>query len=150
MATPNDEQKLVRDLFDNQMLGVLATQDGLQPHTSLIAFVASDDLKNIFFTTSRATRKFSNLQANPQVAVLVDSRSRSVSDFHEAIAVTVYGRASEESKEIRGGYLEHYLSKHPHLEEFASAHSTALVKITVEKYSIVSHFQNVRDLVIER
>jgi len=45
-------------LFTSQKLAVLSTQHQGQPHASLIAFAASDDLKELFFATRRATLKF--------------------------------------------------------------------------------------------
>jgi len=139
----------IKELFNSQMLGVLATEQNSQPHTSLVAFASSNDLKHILFATSRKTRKFSNLKENPSVAILVDSRSHRDSDFHSAIAVTAYGKAYEEKKDNSNVNLKHFLTKHPHLIDFVSKPTCALLKIKVEKYSIVSNFQNVRELVLE-
>ena len=139
------KQRLIQ-LFATQKLAVLATQEGGQPYASLIAFAASDDLKELFFATPRATRKFTYLQANPRVALLIDSRSNQDEDIHQAIAATVLGTAAEVPPEEREQALIRYLAKHPHLEEFAQSPSTAVVRVTVETYYVVSRFQEVMEL----
>ena len=133
-------------LFSSQKLGVLATQEGRQPYASLIAIAASDDLKELFFATPRATRKFAYLKANPKVALLIDSRSNQDEDIHRAIAATVLGTAAEVAHEERQEVLNHYLARHPHLEEFARSPSTALVRVRVQSYYVVSRFQEVMEL----
>ncbi len=139
-------QKRLIQLFASQKLAVLATQHQGQPYASLIAFAASGDLKELFFATPRATRKFAYLQANPRIALLIDSRSNQDADIHRAIAATVLGTAAEVPPAEREEVLKHYLAKHPHLEEFADSPSTAVVRVTVETYYVVSRFQEVMEL----
>jgi hypothetical protein len=42
--------------------------------------------------------------------------------------------------------LNIYLAKHPHLKEFVSSPTCALIKVRVQKYYVVSKFQNVQEL----
>lgn len=139
-------ESLLRDLFRSQGLSVLATQREGQPFTNLVAFAATDDLKHLAFATSRATRKYANLSADSQVAMLVDNRRNQISDFENAAAVTAIGKAEEAIGEHRDRLLEIYLSKHPHLKGFATSPNCALMKVTVEKYDIVRRFQHVVEL----
>lgn len=148
-----DREKLkqrINQLFASQKLAVLATQHEGQPYASLIAFAASDDLMELYFATPRATRKFANLQANSGVALLIDSRSNQDEDIHRAIAATVVGTAAEVPPEERERVLNRYLAKHPHLREFAQSPSTALVRVTVTTYYVVSRFQEVMELHVAR
>ncbi len=139
------QQRLI-ELFSSQKLAVLSTQHQGQPYASLIAFAASDDLKKLYFATPSATRKFAYLEANPRVALLIDSRSNEDADIHGAIAATVLGSAAEVPPDEREQVLKGYLAKHPHLEEFAQYPSTVLVRVTVETYYVVSRFQEVMEL----
>ena len=83
-----DLRGVLRTLFDGQRLAVLATHSEGQPYCSLVAFVPSDDLRDLVFATTRATRKFANMQGDERVALLVDSRSNCDEDFHRAVAAT--------------------------------------------------------------
>jgi nitroimidazol reductase NimA-like FMN-containing flavoprotein (pyridoxamine 5'-phosphate oxidase superfamily) len=142
-------QKIVQELLNSQRLAVLATlmSDQLgRPYSNLIAFAATDDLKEILFATTRATRKFKNLAEDPRVSLLIDNRSNQETDFGEASAVTVLGTAEEVMGPEREKYLQLYLQKHPYLEEFVTAPTCALIRVKVEKFIMVTRFQEVREI----
>ena len=133
----------LKKLFTVQRLAVLATQNEGQPYTSLVAFTASEDLKELFFATTRATRKYANLKADARVAMLIDNRSNKATDFRWAMAVTATGKVQEIEGQERDEISKLYLEKHSHLEEFVSSPSCALLRISVERYYVASSFQKV-------
>jgi len=141
--SPQKTEKLLRKLFADQKFGVLATQHGETPFTSLVSFAATDDLKQIIFVTGQATRKYAYLIANAHVSMLIDSRSNRDSDIVHAVAVTVTGIAEPVPAADREASVRMYLSKHPYLEEFVRSPSTAILRINVEDYNVVSRFQEV-------
>lgn len=136
----------IRGLLDGQRLGVLASHSGGRPHGSLVAFAATDDLRTILFSTTRATRKYANISSDARVALVVDDRSNEEWDFSRAAAVTVSGEAREVGRDERPRLLELFLRKHPYLREFVTAPSSAFLKIDVRSYSVVTRFQDVREL----
>ena len=146
MERIEEYKKDLKSLFETQPLAVLATHGEGQPYTNLVAFVASKDLKVLYFATSRGTRKFANLSADSRVSMLMDNRSNQVSDFREAMAVTATGRAIEIKGEEKEEVMAAYLAKHPHLEEFISSPSCAIIKILVESYYMVTRFQKVIEI----
>jgi len=142
-------QKIVQELLNSQRLAVLATlmSDQLgRPYSNLIAFATTDDLKEILFATTRATRKFSNLIEDPRVSLLIDNRSNQETDFGEASAVTILGTAEEVLNSERESYLQLFLKKHPYLKEFVTAPTCALIRVKVEKFILVTQFQEVREI----
>jgi len=143
MEKAEDIQKHLRDLFATQSLAVLATQSEAQPYTSLVAFVATEDLRHFYFVTPKTTRKFANLTADGRVAILVNNSTNQSSDFHQAISVTAVGDAEEITGADREQQLLHYLAKHPYLEEFAKSPTCALVRVTIRSYYQVKNFQKV-------
>ena len=149
MSPAAEPLDVLRDLFTRQRLGVLATHGDEHPYASLVAVVAGDDLRHLYFTTTRATRKFHFLTGDPNVAMLVDSRSDDDLDFHGAVAATAVGTARELEGDERAAMLTVFLRRHPHLREFASAPTSALVELTVRTYYLVSRFQNVTELHME-
>jgi len=58
MSTDVEIQKILSDLFRAQRFAVLATDDHGQPFTSLMAFVASSDLRQLVVLTDRRPCKF--------------------------------------------------------------------------------------------
>ena len=141
-----DLTKIKRDLkklLQSQPLAVLATQSRGQPYASLVAFASSEDLKSLYFATTRSTRKFANLSGDSRVAVLVDNRSNKASDFRWAMAATATGRATEVGPGERESVMDRYLSKHPHLKDFVRSPTCALCEIKVQTFFVVTRFQNV-------
>lgn len=145
---PKLRQKLTA-LFESQGLAVLATHQDDTIHGSLVAFIVAEDLRELVFATGRSTRKYAHLNANPNVALVVDNRTNQEIDFQQAIAVTITGAAAEITGDDRESWLHLYLKKHPGLEAFATSPTCALVRVRVSKYSLVERFQNVTELRME-
>ncbi len=138
-----DLKKTLSDLFLNQKLAVLSTSDMGKPYCSLIAFVATDDLNHIIFATTRATRKFDNLDREPAVCILVDNRSNTEADFQDGIAVTALGEAHELHGSEKELFVEKYITRYPYLKEFVTSPACAMLRVDIRQYNIVSRFQNV-------
>jgi len=139
---------VIKNLVESQKLAVLSTQNHGQPYSNLVAFAATEDLQYLLFATTRATRKYANLMADPRVAVLVDNRKNDLADFTEAAAFTALGKAWELQGAERQRFLAVYLEKHPNLKDFVAAPTCALLRVKVDKYIVVSRFQEVTELQI--
>ena len=81
--------------WKSEKLAVLATHRQGQPHTSLVAFAATADGRELIFATTRTSRKFANLQADGRAALLIDSRTHQETDFHLGQAVSATGTVIE-------------------------------------------------------
>jgi nitroimidazol reductase NimA-like FMN-containing flavoprotein (pyridoxamine 5'-phosphate oxidase superfamily) len=136
----------LENLFREQRLAVLSTHNGGQPYSSLVAFSASRDLTCMYFATTRATRKYANLQRDGRVSLLVDNRSNAASDFREAMAVTITGRARDMEESEKAIVKKDYLAKHPYLDEFIASPTCAFIEVEVETYYAVHRFQSVVEL----
>lgn len=133
----------LRELLSSQPLAVLATHGQGQPYASLVAFASTDNLKSLYFATTRSTRKYANLSTAGRAAMLVDNRTNKASDFRWAMAATATGIAAEVDLRERTSALDLYLAKHPHLSEFVHAPNCALCEIRVDEFIVVTRFQNV-------
>lgn len=138
-GTKNALKKLLR----SQPLAVLSTQESGQPYASLVAFASSEDLTRLYFATIRSTRKFANILKDSRVAILVDNRSNSPADFHQAAAATAIGRSEEVASSRRNDVLKLYLAKHPYLKSFVESPTCALCEIHIRTYFVVTRFQDV-------
>ena len=139
------ERKLAR-LLSEQALGVLSTCGGQRPYASLVAFAATADFAQIVFATPRPTRKYANLVANTNIAMLIDNRSHQASDFRQAMAATAVGTVLEVRKARNSRLIRLYLEKHPELEDFVWSPTCAVLDIRVESYYIVERFQHVTEM----
>ena len=139
-------RQVLHDLMATQRFAVLCTQGGGSPYGTVVCFATSDDLSRIWFSTTRSTRKFTHIQEDDRVAFVVDNASNQPSDLFEAVAATGTGRARELTGADREAASERYLSKHPHLAEFASSPNCALVEVRVEIFHVVTRFQEVVEI----
>jgi len=139
-------REAIKGILDLQKLSVLATQGDGRPYGSLVAFAATADLKTLLFATKRATRKYSNLLAHPDVAMVIDTRTNQAADFSDATAVTALGEVEEVAADDRQEFLNIYIEKHPYLKEFVESPTCALLRVRVRNYIMVSRFQNVQEL----
>lgn len=134
----------IRRLVSQQLFCVLCTQGGNQPYGSLIAYAFTDDLKQFFFTTPMATRKYKLLSECRQVALVIDSRCQHQNDITRVDAATITGKATqiESGSEYERGItmLKH---RHPYLAGFLDSDFTALFRIDVVRYFHVTRFQQV-------
>jgi heme iron utilization protein len=136
----------IRNLLASQRFAVLSTQEQAHPYLSMVAFTETSDLRSILFATRRDTRKYGNISSKSGVALLIDNRSNEVADIREAMAVTAIGTAFEVSESGREALDRVYLQKHPNMKEFLFSPSTALIRVDIESYILVSRFQEVATL----
>jgi heme iron utilization protein len=141
MNIHEDIQQILRRMIDTQRYAVLATNDQGQPYTSLMAFAATTDLKQIILLTERRTQKHANLQSNKRVAILIDNRENSGADTKDAIAITAIGEAEEVAADGCANLLDLYLARHPYLKEFSLLPTCAVVSVKVSSYMVVRQFQ---------
>jgi heme iron utilization protein len=145
MNTSTENSDILRELCAGQTLAALATDAGASPYASLVAVAVTPDLRQLYFATPRATRKWANLTGNRRVALLMDNRSNQVTDFSRAAAATILGAAEELAGEERKAGLALYLDRHPHLAEFTDSPSCALFRVQIERIYLVTRFQNVTE-----
>ena len=148
MSTPSETKELLRQIVGAQRFAVLATMSNQQPYSNLVAFAVSDDLRHIVFATYRNTQKYHNILSNDRVALLIDTRSNNLSDFIEALAVTVLGVASELNGDSNDKLVQSYLDKHPSLGEFLQRPDTAIIKVLLTDY-ILARFDGAERIRID-
>jgi len=127
-----------------EYFAVLATDDGHQPYTSLLAYALSPDAKKIIFATPKKTRKYTNIISSANIALLIDNRSKRKKSLMETEAITIIGMA----KPVRKGkawdeLAKIFLMKHPDLEDFINSPATALMAVDITQCIHVSRFQTV-------
>jgi len=147
-----DESRLIaeiRELIDRNYFAVLATRGKEYPYCTLVGFAATADLRHILFATKRHTRKYGNITADRRVSLLMDSRTNRAEDVMRAKALTALGKAEELRGAAAARLKKTYLERHPNLRGFAENPNTALFRVKIDRYILVSRFQEVFELEIE-
>ena len=143
MTTSTNFPGVLRGIFHDQPLAVLATSAGTAPYADLVAVAFSLDLRHLFFATSRTTRKWRHLSSNPRVSLLMDNRSDQRGDFDKTAAATIIGTAKDLIGVDREEGQNLYLARHRHLTEFLAAPDCALFQVAIERIYLVNHFQEI-------
>ena len=134
----------IRALLDEQLYAVLCTQGGGQPYGSVIAYAVEPNLYTVTFATPKATRKYRLLCECESVALVVDSRPKFPQDMMKVEAITATGRAAQLDPGPEFDRWAKLLTKrHPQLQSFVYAPSSALFRIDILRYLHVSRFQEV-------
>ena len=118
-------QPQITALLKSERLAVLATVDASGPHQSLVRIMLNQDYNQAFFVTLRATSKYRNLCANPQVSLQWDDRA--------GLAVSAQGLAREIDDERR---LQAFIERHPELAAFARRPDCALIAVRIERFKV--------------
>lgn len=133
-------------VFDKrEHFAVLATDDNGRPYTSLVSYAVVPELNRIIFATPRGTQKYKNIMKSKNVALLIDNRTKKgKKTIMEAEAITIVGVARPLRRGKRWDEMATlFLKKHPGLEGFIRAETTALIIVDVLKCIHVGQFQTV-------
>lgn len=126
----------MRSLILNNELCVLATIGPQGPHTSLMSYLTSDDGAEIYLVTKADTQKYSNIQAEPRVSILIDDRR--VGDPGELNSLTISGRA-ERVRDTRteAEILARFAAERPHLCEISSDPDSQVLRVLIDNLQLL-------------
>jgi heme iron utilization protein len=137
-------QDRIRKLLVSQRFAILCTQGLAQPYASIVGFAVSHDLKYIYFSTPKTTRKYRLLTRCSKVAIQMDNRSQFPQKFMSVESVTATGKAGEiKSRKESLAVADILQKRHPYLKSFFYSPTCALIRVRVLRYLHVSKFQEV-------
>lgn len=89
----NKKMETCIQLIKNNDILVLATCVEKKPHTSLMAYTSSDDGLEIYMLSSTESKKWKNINQNPNVGIMIDDRDEKLEESrHTVKALTLTGR----------------------------------------------------------
>lgn len=128
----------IDELLKTSSMCVLATCADNIPHCSLMTYLPNEAGTTITLMTLKRTQKYRNMQQNPRVSMLIDSRATSGCERSDVKALTVAGTAvmpadEDERKQARRRMIE----AHPHLRELAAEPDAEIVFVKVESFMML-------------
>jgi len=122
---------------------VLATVSGGKPHCSLMSYITDPECREIFMVTHPKTRKYKNLQENPCVSLLIDTREE---DRNLALgqkkALTITGTFQRVDPARKKVIQAQFLARHPQLKELVDDPEAVLISVRVQSFQLL---EGVRD-----
>jgi general stress protein 26 len=132
----SDLYGIIYEVITNQQFGVLATVENGIPHTSIVAFTVTNNLRTILFLTKQESRKFKNISKSPGVSILVDTRPDSSKMIPGSYAISATGTAKTIDLKSANATKELFLFCHPTLAEYIENPMYSLMSISVSSYNI--------------
>jgi len=109
---------------------VLSTASDNKPYCSLMAYVTDATCKEVYMVTHKNTTKFNNLQKNPWVSLLIDSRETQPRSNAQALTITgIFVPLIDEDKKQR--IRDNMLKSFPHMEDFIDHPESELIRIKI-------------------
>ena len=137
-------------LDKEQLHAVLATDMDGQPYTSMVAYALVRDGSGIVFATPRKTLKYRNILRNCRVALLIDTRENTGTDYMGAESLTILGHARPVRKSKTYDLLARALTKkHARLSKLMRSPQTRLILVAIHRCIHVSQFQTVSEWIPE-
>ncbi len=126
----------MKSLVCKKNLCVLATTDNHAPHCSLMVYLADESNERLFLVTPRTSRKFRNIQNNPRVSLLIDTRDDRQHDATSALTITGTCEilpSGEKSEQMKVAFAKQY----PHMADFVHKSDVAVVCVQIESFLLL-------------
>lgn len=126
----------MKELVRKKNMCVLATISDHKPYCSLMAYISDALCKEIYMVTLKNTTKFKNLQRNPCVSLLIDTRETQPRSNAQALTIDgVFTSLTDENKKqkIRGRMLESF----PHMKDFIHHREAELIRIKINSFLLL-------------
>lgn len=114
-------KELISNLLQNTKLAVISTIGDPAPQSAVIEFGSTEELE-IIFDTYTTSRKYQNLQKNPNVTFVIG--------WDENITVQYEGVAKELTGEEKKTYQKIYWQKNPEAQRWESREGITYFKAT--------------------
>lgn len=108
-----------------------------------MSYIADPECREIFMVTHPQTRKYKNLQENPCVSLLIDTREEDRNlGVGQKKALTINGIFQKVDPSRKKGILAKFLARHPQLKELVDDPEAVLISVRVQSFQLL---QGVRD-----
>lgn len=123
---------------------VLATVSDDSPHCSLMSYVTDAECREIYMVTHRETKKYRNLQKNPAVSLLIDTRAGDAPGApHDVIAALTINATFRKIDDAKRKYArEKLMERHPGLREFITDPDAEIIAVRCRSFQLL---EGIRD-----
>ena len=129
---------------------VLATVSDHKPYCSLMAYITDGSCKEIYMVTHKNTTKFNNIQKNPSVSLLIDSRETQPRSNAQALTIDgVFIPLIDDNK--RQNIRDRMLESFPHMKNFLHHPESEIIRVKINSFLLLdglieSHFVSLKTL----
>ncbi len=127
----------IRKIIQENDLAVLATSLEDKPHCSLMAYISNqEECSLIHMLTLKTTQKFYNISRNPNVSLLIDTRSQEKPrELFQAL--TISGTCAPAAQQKQPGLIRTLVKEHPQLQAMAEKEEAIAVEVAVSSFLLL-------------
>ena len=126
------------DILAKENMCVLATNDRGTPHCSLMAYMFDRQGKALILVSGKNSRKYRSMQANPNVSVMVDTRTSFRPDRQANIqALTITGTFEPQDPRDLLELTRAFLVLHPHLKPLMDQEDTEFFRVHISSIQLL-------------
>ncbi|WP_027178503.1 pyridoxamine 5'-phosphate oxidase family protein [Maridesulfovibrio bastinii] len=126
------------DLIKNNNILVLATYGVDAPHTSLMAYISSDDGHEIYMLSSMNSRKWLNISQNSRVGIMIDDRDGKLANQRESIkALTITGSHIDVSEQEKELILKKFKNSNLEISNTFSGPQCGIIRIRPDSFQLL-------------
>lgn len=126
----------IKDFVRNKNIAVLSTASGNKPRCSLMAYITNETCEEIYMVSHKNTTKFNNLQNNPFVSLLIDSRETKPRSNAQALTIEgVFVPLLDENNKQK--IKERMLKSFPHMKDFIQHPESEIIRIKINSFLLL-------------
>jgi nitroimidazol reductase NimA-like FMN-containing flavoprotein (pyridoxamine 5'-phosphate oxidase superfamily) len=120
-------------IADNNFCVLSTCGDG-QPNSSLMQYTCDDGCTKLFMLTLQGSRKQQNIEKNPRVSLLIDTRADLKRNQEPVKSLTVYGRAEFiQAAPRKNELISQLVQKNNDLQVLAGDSNCLVIQVSAEK-----------------
>lgn len=128
----------VKNMILENNLCVLSTCNNDLPNSSLMQYICNENCTKIYVITLKDSTKYQNIERNPRVSLLIDTRDSISSKTEPIKSLTVYGKAEAiEDYESFKNILNMIVKKHKNLTQISENVNCMVIEIRAEKFLLL-------------
>lgn len=114
---------------------VLSTCRNNRTNSSLMLYLSEEDGTKLYMVTLKGSMKYCNMEENPEVSLLIDTREGVLGASEQVKALTVYGKSTMvKDPELGATLIQKLVERHPSLQSLAKMEEACVVQVDVESY----------------
>jgi len=122
-----------KKIISENKLCVLSTCYNDLPNTSLMQYICDESCSKIYTITLKGSTKYQNIEKNPRVSLLIDTRDNIKNEIGQIKSLTVYGRANViENSEQYKNIIKKLVRKFADLAQFSENINCVVIEVSAE------------------
>jgi len=114
---------------------VLSTCKDNLTNSSLMLYLSDEEGTKLYMLTLVGSMKYTNMEENPEVSLLIDTREHILDHEPTVKALTVYGHSTIiHDEKLNREIIEKLVEKHPSLQALASMDKVTVVQVDVKSF----------------